>query len=57
MENELVIRATGQDCSYLAELLLIKSYEVHGVKRRASSHNTQRIDHIYQGVRKLPYRI
>ena len=39
---------TGQDGSYLAELLLEKGYEVHGLKRRASSLNTQRIDHIYQ---------
>lgn len=39
---------TGQDGSYLAELLLEKGYEVHGVKRRSSSFNTQRVDHIYQ---------
>jgi GDPmannose 4,6-dehydratase len=39
---------TGQDGSYLAEFLLEKGYEVHGIKRRASSFNTQRIDHIYQ---------
>lgn len=39
---------TGQDGSYLAEFLLKKGYEVHGIKRRASSFNTQRIDHIYQ---------
>ncbi len=39
---------TGQDGSYLAEFLLEKGYEVHGIKRRASSLNTQRIDHIYQ---------
>lgn len=44
----LVTGITGQDGSYLAELLLEKGYEVHGVKRRASSFNTQRIDHIYQ---------
>lgn len=37
-----------QDGSYLAELLLEKGYEVHGIKRRASSFNTQRIDHVYQ---------
>ena len=41
---------TGQDGSYLAELLLEKGYEVHGIKRRASSINTQRVDHIYQDV-------
>ena len=39
---------TGQDGSYLAELLLEKGYEVHGIKRRASSFNTSRIDHLYQ---------
>jgi GDPmannose 4,6-dehydratase len=39
---------TGQDGSYLAEFLLAKGYEVHGIKRRASSFNTQRVDHIYQ---------
>lgn len=44
----LITGITGQDGSYLAELLLEKGYEVHGVKRRASSLNTQRIDHIYQ---------
>ena len=43
----LVTGITGQDGSYLAELLLEKGYEVHGVKRRASSYNTQRIDHLY----------
>jgi GDPmannose 4,6-dehydratase len=44
----LVTGITGQDGSYLAELLLEKGYMVHGVKRRASSFNTQRIDHLYQ---------
>ena len=44
----LITGVTGQDGSYLAELLLDKNYEVHGIKRRASSFNTQRIDHIYQ---------
>ena len=39
---------TGQDGSYLAEFLLEKGYEGHGIKRRASSLNTQRIDHLYQ---------
>lgn len=43
----LITGITGQDGSYLAELLLEKGYEVHGVKRRASSFNTQRIDHLY----------
>lgn len=46
----LITGITGQDGSYLAELLLEKGYEVHGMKRRASSFNTQRIDHIYQDV-------
>ncbi len=44
----LITGITGQDGSYLAELLLEKGYEVHGVKRRASSFNTERIDHLYQ---------
>ena len=44
----LITGITGQDGSYLAELLLDKGYEVHGIKRRASSFNTERIDHIYQ---------
>ena len=39
---------TGQDGSYLAELLLAKGYRVHGIKRRSSSYNTQRVDHLYQ---------
>lgn len=44
----LITGITGQDGSYLAELLLSKSYRVHGIKRRSSQFNTQRIDHIYQ---------
>jgi len=44
----LITGVTGQDGSYLAEFLLEKGYEVHGIKRRASSFNTQRIDHIFQ---------
>ena len=51
MENKkvaLITGITGQDGSYLAEFLLEKGYEVHGIKRRASSFNTQRIDHIFQ---------
>lgn len=43
-----VALATGQDGSYLAEFLLEKGYIVHGIKRRANSFNTQRVDHIYQ---------
>ena len=48
MKKALIVGVTGQDGSYLAELLLAKGYEVHGIKRRSSSFNTQRIDHIYQ---------
>ena len=48
MKVALITGVTGQDGSYLAELLLEKGYEVHGIKRRASSFNTQRIDHLYQ---------
>jgi GDPmannose 4,6-dehydratase len=48
MKKALITGVTGQDGSYLAELLLSKGYEVHGIKRRASLFNTARIDHIYQ---------
>lgn len=44
----LITGVTGQDGSYLAELLLEKGYEVHGIKRRSSLFNTDRIDHLYQ---------
>ncbi len=47
-KTALITGVTGQDGSYLAELLLGKGYNVHGIKRRASLFNTQRIDHIYQ---------
>ena len=47
-KRALITGITGQDGSYLAEFLLEKGYEVHGIKRRASSLNTQRIDHIYE---------
>ena len=47
-KRALITGVTGQDGSYLAEFLLTKGYEVHGIKRRASSLNTQRVDHIYQ---------
>lgn len=47
-KTALITGITGQDGSYLAEFLLEKGYEVHGIKRRASSFNTQRIDHIYE---------
>jgi GDPmannose 4,6-dehydratase len=61
MKKALITGVTGQDGAYLAELLLSKGYEVHGIKRRSSSFNTGRIDHLYQdphekGVRfKLHY--
>ena len=48
MKSALITGVTGQDGSYLAELLLGKGYEVHGLKRRTSSFNTARIDHLYQ---------
>jgi GDPmannose 4,6-dehydratase len=47
-KKALITGITGQDGAYLAELLLSKGYEVHGIKRRASSFNTDRIDHLYQ---------
>ena len=47
-KKALITGITGQDGSYLAEFLLEKGYEVHGIKRRSSSFNTQRIDHLYQ---------
>jgi len=58
MKTALITGVTGQDGSYLAELLLEKGYAVHGIKRRASSFNTQRIDHLYrdpheEGVRLI----
>jgi GDPmannose 4,6-dehydratase len=48
MKKALITGVTGQDGSYLAEFLLEKGYEVHGIKRRASSFNTQRVDHIFE---------
>ena len=48
MKKALITGITGQDGAYLAELLLAKGYEVHGIKRRSSLFNTQRIDHIYE---------
>jgi GDPmannose 4,6-dehydratase len=48
MKKALITGVTGQDGSYLAEFLLEKGYEVHGIKRRASLFNTQRVDHIYE---------
>tara|TARA_B100000767_G_scaffold261973_1_gene274164 strand:+ start:5715 stop:6881 length:1167 start_codon:yes stop_codon:yes gene_type:complete len=50
MKKALITGVTGQDGSYLAEFLIEKGYEVHGIKRRASSLNTQRVDHIFEDV-------
>lgn len=50
MKKALITGVTGQDGSYLAEFLLEKGYEVHGIKRRASLFNTERVDHIYEDV-------
>ena len=47
-KRALITGITGQDGAYLAELLLNKGYEVHGIKRRSSLFNTDRIDHLYQ---------
>jgi GDPmannose 4,6-dehydratase len=52
MKRALITGITGQDGSYLAELLLNKNYEVHGLIRRSSSFNTERIDHLYQDSHK-----
>ncbi len=48
MKRALITGITGQDGAYLAELLLNKGYEVHGLKRRTSLFNTDRIDHLYE---------
>jgi GDPmannose 4,6-dehydratase len=56
-KTALVTGITGQDGAYLAELLLGKGYEVHGIKRRASSFNTDRIDHLYQDPHKQGVRL
>ena len=51
-KRALITGITGQDGSYLAEFLLKKNYEVHGLKRRSSNFNTKRIDHLYQDPHK-----
>ena len=51
-KKALIFGVTGQDGSYLSELLLKKNYQVHGIKRRSSSFNTSRIDHIYHTLIK-----
>ena len=48
IKKALITGITGQDGSYLAELLLAKGYEVHGIARRSSTSNTSRIDHLFQ---------
>ena len=55
-KRALITGVTGQDGAYLAELLLSKGYEVHGIKRRASSFNTARIDHLYQDTHEANVR-
>ena len=57
MKTALITGITGQDGSYLAELLLAKGYMVHGIKRRGSSFNTQRIDHIYKDSHQASARL
>lgn len=57
MRKALITGITGQDGSYLAELLLAKGYEVHGVTRRSSTFNTDRIDHIYQDPHEAGARL
>jgi GDPmannose 4,6-dehydratase len=56
-KRALITGVTGQDGAYLAELLLQKDYEVHGIKRRASSFNTDRIDHLYQDPHERGVRL
>src|ERR1700749_2871133 len=56
-KDALIHRVTGQDGAYLAELLLSKGYMVHGVKRRSSSFNSGRIDHIYQDPHETGARL
>jgi GDPmannose 4,6-dehydratase len=57
MKKALITGVTGQDGSYLAELLLKKGYEVHGIRRRASMFNTERIDHLYKDVHEPDARL
>jgi len=57
MKKALITGITGQDGSYLAELLLSKGYEVHGIIRRASTFNTSRIDHIYEDPNQAGARL
>jgi GDPmannose 4,6-dehydratase len=57
MKTALITGVTGQDGAYLAEFLLAKDYDVHGIKRRASSFNTDRIDHLYQDPHERGVRL
>ena len=57
MKVALITGITGQDGAYLAEFLLKKGYEVHGIKRRASMFNTDRIDHLYQDLHEKDVRL
>lgn len=57
MKRALITGITGQDGAYLAEFLLAKGYEVHGIKRRASSFNTERIDHLYEDPHQTGRRL
>jgi len=57
MPTALITGITGQDGSYLCELLLSRGYEVHGIIRRSSSFNTGRIEHLYQDVHEAPLRV
>jgi short-subunit dehydrogenase len=56
-KTALITGITGQDGAYLAEFLIAKGYKVHGVKRRASSFNTDRIDHLYQDPHEKDLRL
>ena len=57
MKKALITGVTGQDGAYLAEFLINKGYIVHGIKRRSSSFNTQRIDHLYQDPHEKDLRL
>lgn len=57
MKKALITGITGQAGAYLAEFLLAKGYEVHGIKRRSSSFNTERIDHLYQDPHEQDRRL
>src|SRR5512146_1312512 len=57
VKKALITGITGQDGAYLAELLIGKGYEVHGIKRRSSSLNTDRIDHLYQDPHEAGVRL